>query len=188
MYSFQIEGRHGGDGISAHLAQTMRIVDVLCVHLFNWNCHVTAGLRKRSMGALMFLACLFLLGALPLSSYAQHSQSVKQVKSVEGQWQWASAEQTALRVIALDPTRQQVAVKVNGGELLILKRGDPVPQLAVSLISVSDSAAIFRPLDASGGNQIDRISIISRSGVQTTEVVGLTAPNRSMASGWRSVQ
>ena len=187
MYSYQFEERRGAGDFSALLAQVVRIVDALWVPLFNWKCHVTAHLRKRSMGALMCLSPFFLMGALPPSSYAQPSQSVKQAK-LEGRWQWATADQTVLRIIAMDSARQQVVVKVNGGELLILKRGDSVPQLAVSLVSVSGSTAIFRPLNVPGKNEIDRISVIARNGVQTTDVAGLIAPNRSIASGWRSVQ
>lgn len=104
-------------------------------------------------------------------------------------WAWAGAGQATLRVLALDSARQQVVVKVGDGDLKVVKSGEQITSLAVTLLAASGSTATFLPTGAPGREaSIDRISItLGKNGKQSTLVSRLDAPARPIVGGWSVV-
>ncbi|MCL1962488.1 MAG: hypothetical protein FWG56_12135 [Desulfovibrionaceae bacterium] len=143
-------------------------------------------LSKTARRSWIVLAVAALVCALPLGSSAQVPRRGESPAAMN-RWSWATTNQAALRVVALDAKRQQVVVKVDDGDLTILKRGAAIPQLAVCLMAISGSTAVFQPTNAPGREAVERITIALVNGEQVTTVMRLAAPARLVVSGWTVV-
>ena len=99
---------------------------------------------------------------------------------------WITPNQQVLRLIALDTKRQQIVIRIDAGELKIVKRGEPISQFSLSFLGVSGNTANFKPLSGSGsGNRgVEQISITRDGETQYTEVLRLSAPPRTNVSTW----
>lgn len=130
---------------------------------------------------LVFAACV-----LPSMASAQLAQPGESGIAIN-RWRWAVADQTELRVVALDVRRQQVVVKWGANDLTVLRRGMQVPGLAVALEEVSGNVAVFLPVNLPGQEAVERIEIALVDGLQTTRLIRFQAPARSMKDGWMVV-
>lgn len=149
----------------------------------DWTASPTRMVLSKVARGHIWLAFVALACALPLSSEAQASHRDKP-SAITDRWRWATPDQAVLQILALDARRQQVVVKVDNGDLTILKRGVAIPRLAVSLMAVSGSTAVFRSLSAPGREAVERINIALVNGKQVTTIARVAAPARSVTSGW----
>jgi hypothetical protein len=128
-------------------------------------------------------------GILPFDFAAQTTKAPVRMEGMSRLWQWATRDQTALRVLAIDARRQEAVAKIGeGGELIVLRPGMQAPTMAVQLTALSGSTATFQPMNLEGRETIDRIEIALSGGGQVTTVVSLAAPPRSVASVWGVVR
>lgn len=142
---------------------------------------------KKARHAVQYLLSSAVFACLPQHATSQGIPS-KKPDAPTASWQWAASDQSVLRVMAFDAARQQIAIK-NGSEgVRLLKRGESVPALAVSLSEVYANSAVFRPVSASGKNSIDSISISNIDGRQSTSISFLNPPRRSVVEGWGRVK
>lgn len=136
-------------------------------------------LRDCSCVLALAVACAF-----PLSSFAEdHSRG--EPPAATGRWVWAAPDQTRLRILALDSTRQQVVAKVGDGKIMVLNNGEQIPSLAIRLSAVSVNTAVFQPSSGPGSEAIERIAItLDRNGGQLTSTFSLSAPRQGVMGGW----
>lgn len=146
-----------------------------------WPVNLSGASASAALTLLMFAACL-----LPSMASAQLAQPGEPEVAIN-RWRWAVADQTELRVVALDARRQQVVVKWSANDLSVLRRGMQVPGLAVALEEVSGNVAVFLPVNLPGQEAVERIEIALVDGLQTTRLIRFQAPARSMKDGWMVV-
>ncbi len=120
---------------------------------------------------------------LPSPSLAQVIQRGESTPPVDF-WYWAKSDQKYLSIIALDAKRQQAVIKIDGGRLIVTKRGAAIPGFSVYLAGISGSTAVFQPLATAGEEKVDRISITLLNGSQITSIARLQPPARSSTGGW----
>ena len=133
----------------------------------------------------LFVVTLLVCGCvLPAGALAEGVRRIDPSSAVDS-WGWAKADQTSLRVLALDAARQQVVIKVGDGSLTMLKSGEQIPSLAIRLTAVVGRTALFQPTNSLEREGIERIGVaLQPAGGQTTFISRLTAPARPLVSGW----
>jgi len=133
-------------------------------------------------GVILVLA-LSLFVISPSPSLAEVTERGESTSSVDF-WRWAKSDQKSLSVIALDAKRQQVVIKIDGGRLIVIKRGAAIPGFSVYLAGVSGGTAVFQPISTAGQEKVDRISITLLNGSQITSIARLQPPAQSSKGGW----
>ena len=100
-------------------------------------------------------------------------------------WQWATAQQVELLLVATDVQQRVAIVKTRGGDLQSLKPKAKMTQFMIEVISVERDSVTFRPLKPDDGSGIERITIRRLKDSQTTQVVRLTPPTSTGTVGWK---